>query len=438
MTGWWGLLLAAALIAANGLFVAAEFALVSLRRPNVEHLASGGDRRARLVVRELSEVSFALSSAQFGITATSLLLGYVAEQAVGDTLIRPLLGAFSLPEESALVVTVGAAFVLSTGLQMLLGELFPKNLAIARPQPVALAVVPLTRAFGIALGPIIRVFDRSAKALTERVFRVEVASELEGGHSLDEFARIIAASGRDGSLSPAQTQLLRRAVELGDRRVGEVMVPRPDVVWLPATASLADLRALAEATGYSRFPIHGEHEDDVLGSVHVKDLLAVPPDEYAVTRVLDVAVPLLAVPESGPLRRLLADFRRGHRTAALVVDEHGGTAGIVTLEDVLEALVGEIEDEFDEADPKVRRLGSGHTVVDARLRLERVRDLFGQELPEGEYETLAGFVLDQLGHIPEPGEVISHGRLEITVASVEGTRITYLSIREIADRGERA
>jgi CBS domain containing-hemolysin-like protein len=436
VTGWWGLLLAAVLIAANGLFVAAEFALVSLRRPNVEHLASEGDRRARLVVRELSEVSFALSSAQFGITATSLLLGYVAEQAVGDTLIRPLLGAFSLPEESALVVTVGAAFVLSTGLQMLLGELFPKNLAIARPQPVALAVIPLTRPFGIVLGPIIRVFDRSAQALTEWVFRVEVASELEGGHSLDEFARIIAASGRDGSLSPAQTQLLRRAVELGDRRVGEVMVPRPDVVWLPATASLADLRTLAEATGYSRFPIHGDHEDDVLGSVHLKDLLTVPAEDHAITPVLDVAVPLLAVPESGPLRRLLADLRRQHRTAALVVDEHGGTAGIVTLEDVLEALVGEIEDEFDEADPKIHRLGTGHTVVDARLRLDRANDLFGQELPEGEYETLAGFVLDQLGHIPEPGEVVSRDRIEITVAGVEGTRITHLSIREIADPGE--
>jgi len=174
-----GLLLVAVLITANGLFVAIEFALVSLRRPVVEERAAQGDRRARIVVRELSDLSFALSSAQFGITATSLLVGYIAEEAVGDTLIRPLLALIGMPESASLGLSVAIAFLLSTMVQMLLGELFPKNLAISRPLPVALAIAPVTSAFGIAFGPVIRIFDRSAEVVTRRVFRVETRSELE-------------------------------------------------------------------------------------------------------------------------------------------------------------------------------------------------------------------------------------------------------------------
>lgn len=435
MTGWWGLALAVALIVASGLFVAAEFSLVAVRRPTLEQVAAAGDRRARLVVNELSDVSFALSSAQFGITATSLLLGFLAERAIGDTLIRPLLDLVGLPAQATLVVTVGAAFLVATSAQMVLGELVPKNLAIARPVPVARGVVPLTRAFGLVFGPVIRLFDRVAEAVTVHVLRVEVATELSGGHSLDELARIIRASGQMGSLSREQTRLLRRAVELGDRRIEEVMVPRPDVVWLPAGATLADLRSEAQRTGFSRFPVHGDHEDDVIGSVHIKDLLTVPASAYATTSVAAVATPMLVVPESGRLRRLLADLRREQRTAALVIDEHGGTAGIVTLEDVLEELVGEIEDEFDARNLTLRRLGPGRTVVDARLRLDRAIDLFGEALPDGAYETLAGFVLDQLGHLPKVGEVVQYGRLELTVSALDGTRITELVVRELDGDG---
>jgi CBS domain containing-hemolysin-like protein len=201
VSGGLGLVLVAVLIVANGMFVAAEFSLVSVRRPIVEERASGGDLRAGMVTRELSDLSFSLSSAQFGITATSLLVGFIAERAVGDTVIRPLLEIFNLPEQAATGVAVTGAFLASTIVQMVLGELFPKNLAISRPLPVALAVTPFTRGFGILLGPFIRVFDRSAQMITEKVFRVEVASELEGGHSLDELARIITASGDEGSLA---------------------------------------------------------------------------------------------------------------------------------------------------------------------------------------------------------------------------------------------
>lgn len=429
MSGALGLVLVTVLIVANGMFVAAEFSLVSVRRPIVEERASGGDRRAEAVTRELSDLSFSLSSAQFGITASSLLLGFIAERAIGDTVIRPLLGLVGIPEQAATGVAVTGAFLVSTILQMVLGELFPKNLAISRPLPVALVVTPFTRGFGLLLGPIIRVFDRSAQVITEKVFRVEVASELEGGHSLDELARIITASGDEGSLSEEQAGLLRRAVGLGDRRVGEVMIPRPDVVFLPADGTLADLRAAARSTGHSRFPIQGETEDDVLGSVHVKDLLGVPFAEHASLPLTSISTTMLAVPESELLRRLLTDLRREHRTAALVVDEYGGTAGVVTLEDVLEELVGDIEDEFDQASQQVRRLGAGRHLVRGGLRADRVELVLGQALPEGEYETVAGFVLDRLGHIPEPGERVTYGSLELTVTRMEGVRVMELTAR---------
>ncbi|GGI08320.1 hemolysin family protein [Egicoccus halophilus] len=429
MTGALALLLVVALIVANGLFVAIEFALVSLRRPVVEDAAETGDRRARMVVRELSQLSFALSTAQFGITATSLILGYVAEQAIGDTLIRPLLDAVGIPQGAALGVSVALAFLLSTMAQMVLGELFPKNLAISRPLEVARAVVPVTRAFGIVLGPVIRVFDRSAESVSRWVFRVDTPAELEGGHSLDELARIISASGAEGSLTVEQTELLRRAVALGDTRVGEVMVPRPDVRWLAADDTLADLRQAARRTGHSRFPVHTGNEDDVLGTVHVKDLLQVATEDHATTPLRTVVVPALAVPESEPLRRLITDLRREQRTFALAIDEYGGTAGIVTVEDVLEQLVGDIEDEFDRAGHDVRRVGAGRHLVKGSLRIERLDELFGVPVPDGEYETIAGFVLDRLGHIPEPGERVALDDWELSVTRVEGVRITELALR---------
>jgi CBS domain containing-hemolysin-like protein len=428
VSGWLGLVLIAGLIAANGLFVAAEFALVSVRRPAVEELAATGDRRARLVSQELSGLTYALSAAQFGITVSSLLVGYVAERSVGDTLIRPLLGLVGLPEQAALAVAVTGALLLSTIVQMVLGELFPKNLAISRPLAVARGVAPFSRGFAVLLGPVIRVFDRAARLFTERVLRVEVADELAGGHSLDELSRIIAASEQDGSLTVDQAALLSRAAGLGDRRVTEVMVARPDIAWVAAEDDLDALRAAARRTGHSRFPVRGASEDEVLGTVHVKDLLRVPAERHATTSVEAVAAPVLAVPESENLRALLSALRRERKTFAVVVDEYGGTAGVVTVEDVLEQLVGEIEDEFDPAGHAIRRVGAGRHLVRGSTRLDRVEAQLGFALPEGEYETLAGFVLDQLGHIPEPGEQVAYGGRTFTVTRREGVRVTEIAV----------
>lgn len=433
LSGATGLLLAALLIVLNGLFVAAEFSLASLRRSSLEPQLEAGERRARTVARELDDLPSALSAAQFGITATSLLLGFIAERAIGDTLVRPVLERFGLPGGASLAVTIGVAFVLATVTQMVLGELFPKNLAISRPLGVAMTVTPVTRALGLLFGPVIRVFDRAAQRVTRSVFRVEVAPPVDVGHSLDELSRIVSASGEEGSLSGAQTALLTRAIELGEVRAGQVMVPRPDVVWLTDRDTLADLRELARRTGFSRFPVHGATEDDVLGTVHVKDLLGRDRREQASTAIAAVVQPAAIVPEPQPLRRLLADLRRQHRTFAVVVDEFGGTAGIVTVEDVLEVLVGDIRDEFDPgAAAPVTRVAAGRHVVGGAVRVEQLARLVGDPVPDGPYETVAGFVLDRLGRIAEVGDAVveptAAGQVRFTVTGVDGVRITEVTV----------
>ena len=439
MSSQLALVLVVVLIAANGLFVAAEFALVAVRRPTIEEAAERGDRGARGVLRELQRLSFILSAAQFGITVTSLLVGFLAEGAIGDTLVVPLVEALGLPPESSRGVSIAAAFLVSTGLQMVVGELAPKNVAIARPELLSRLTAPPMRVFGWLLGPVIRVFDRSAAWMTERVFGVEVEDELAGGHTLDELSRIIAASSDEGVLSDQQAELLSRAVGLWDRRASEILVPAPDVVWVEADQPVNELRRVSRATGFSRFPVRDG--DDVLGTVHVKDLLDVEragtgtgTGQAVVMR--DLATPCLIVPESEPLRRLLASFRSDRRTFAVVVDEYGSVAGVLTLEDLLEQLVGDIEDEFDpERLPAVQRVGRGRFRVDGSLRLDRFAGAVGVELPSGDYETVAGLLLHDLGRIPDVGDQLTVDGVVLRVARRDGVRIAEVEVVRTAGDG---
>jgi CBS domain containing-hemolysin-like protein len=415
------------MIVANGLFVAVEFAFVSVRRTTMDAAAVAGDRRSARVAAGLDRLSFLLSTVQFGITATSLVVGFLAERAFGDTVFAPLLARLGLDPALSTALAVGAAFVVSTGVQMVFGELLPKAVAVARPTEVSRALALFAEVSVRLLGPFVRGFDAAARTVTRRVFRVETPSSLDEGHTLDEVARIIAVSGAQGRLSDRQTALLRRAVVLGDRRVGEVMVPRPDVVWLEHDAPVARLRDVAAATGHSRFPVRGRDDDDVLGSVHVKDLLKVADHERATTTVGSIAASAAVVPESETLRDLLTELKRRRRTFAVVVDEYGSVAGIVTVEDVLEALVGDISDEFD------RRRSSGRTrdgrvSVPGSLTTDRFAELFGLELPEGPYETVAGFLLDRLGTIPAVGALLVHEGATLEVARREGLRVVEVLV----------
>ena len=429
MSAGWALVLVAVLIAANGMFVAFEFGLVAARQGTLEEQARDGDRGSIAAVRQLRNISFVLSSAQFGITATSLIVGFLAEDAIGTAVVFPVLDAMGIGEAAGAGLALAIAFALSTVAQMLLGELAPKNYALARPEGTARALARPMRVFGVLLGPVIRLFDESAAFLTRRVFKTEVAEERLGGHSPDELARIISASREGGALTDHQGQLLARAVHLGDRRVHEVMVPRTSVAFLDADDTLDDLRTASRETGHSRFPVRGADDDDVVGTVHIKDVLAVPAADRASTRLGAIAAPAVLVPESEPLRRLLARLRRTQRTFALVIDEFGGVAGIVTVEDVIEELVGEIEDEFDRGVGSVRRVGPDRWLVDGTVRVDEIGRLLDTPLPEGDYETVAGFVIDQLGRIPPTGAATSAEGWTFVAQRVDGVRVARVLIR---------
>lgn len=431
-----GLLAVVALIAANGYFVAAEFSFVATRRSRIEDLAASGDRRAQNLVAVLQRLSFMLSGAQLGITVTSLVVGFIAEGTLGEA-VRPLVEAFGLPDATARGIALTIGFVVATGTQMVFGELAPKNLAIARPEPVALALAGSIRLFLRLTSPIIALFDNSANGLLRRL-GIEPVEEIEQAVSPEELGHIIEESERHGDLTDQQADLLARVLEFRDLRAGAVMVPRTVMVSIDADATCDDLRRLAVRTGLSRFPVlDGDDPDDILGVVQAKAVFSVPLEERHHRPVTDLMAEPLAIPESAPLAPLLGDFRDRHTHMAIVVDEHGGTAGIVSLEDLLEELVGEIRDEHDRPEPAVMSLPDGTYRVPGTWRLDETRRDTGVSLPEGDYDTLSGLVMAELGRVPELGDVVEVDGAELRVERLAGhavgaVRLTPVSLGEAA------
>jgi CBS domain containing-hemolysin-like protein len=318
---------------------------------------------------------------------------------------------------------------------MLFGELAPKNLALAIPVRMSLLVAYPIHWFGVGFGPIIRLFDGAAGWVTRRVFRVDVTEERHSGHSPEDLARIIVASQAEGQLSSDQGALLTRAVELGERRAYEVMVPRTRVTFLDGDDPVDRLRIAARDTGHSRFPVVGETDDDVLGTVHIKDLLAVPPDRRDTELIRSIAAPALIVPDTDRLRPLLSKMRQARRTFAVVADEYGGVAGIVTLEDVVEELVGEIEDEFDDETGPIRENTDGSYLIDGTVRIEDVSHHLGSVLPEGDYETIAGLLISSLERIPAEGEFIEVGGWRLRAIEIDGLRVVTVSAQRADTEG---
>lgn len=421
------LLAALGLIAANAAFVAVEFALVSVDRTKVDERAKSGSGSARQVQRLLSRLSYHLSGAQLGITVTSLLLGALAEPAVASV-IEPLL--VSIFGSVAPGWSIALALLIATVVQMVLGELVPKALATSHPLESSLVLARPAAVYGILARPLVAVLDGLATRLT-RALGVEPAEELEAIQDRSEIEFLIRSSGQKGTLDEAEVDLLTRSIRLAGKCADDAMVPRVQMVTIDKTASVETLVSLAISSGHSRFPVMGDGLDDVVGVVHVKSVHRIAPADRPRRAVSDLMATVLAVPEARPLDDLLVDLREGGQQLAVVIDEHGGTAGIITLEDVLEEIVGEIDDEHDRepaALTKVEALGS--TVIPASLHPDEVRDATGFVMPEGEYETLAGLVLDQLGHIPEPGEMCTIDGWRLEVVAMERLRVA--SVRVVA------
>jgi CBS domain containing-hemolysin-like protein len=421
-----GLLGVVALIAANGYFVAVEFAFVAARRSRFLEQAEEGDRRSKRAIDVHKRLSFMLSGAQLGITVTTLLVGFIAEPAIASV-IEPALIAVGVPESVTFGFSLTLALILATMAQMVFGELAPKNLAIAKPEPVARSLASSMWLFMRLAGPIIRLFDGSANRLL-RLIGVEPVEELRGAVSTEELDLIVDSSAESGHLTQGQAALLERAIDFGELEASDAMVPWNRVVTIDVDATAADLRDLMAST-HSRFPVV-DADGQVQGIVHAKDLLGVGRSDYDTTTVSELLHEILAVPEAAGLNVVLAELRSRATEMAIVIDEYGGPAGVVTLEDVVEELVGDIEDEYDPSAPGDHvESEPGVWSVAASSRPDEIERITGFDLPDGEYDTVAGLVLDRLERIPEVGDSFTVDGIRVEVLAVDGFAIERVELR---------
>ncbi len=440
MTEWAFLGVSLLLIVSCGLFVAAEFAFVTVDRSQVDRAAAEGDGGAQGVQKALRSLSTQLSGAQVGITVTNLAIGFLAEPAIAELIDGPLASA-GLPEGAVHPVAIVIALTLSTVLTMLFGELVPKNIAIARPMATARATQGFQRGFTAANGWLIRLLNGSANAVVRRL-GVEPQEELRSARSSTELASLVQRSADQGTLDVETAELMERSVEFGTRTAGEIMTPRVRTLTLEYGDRAAAVIESARQSGHSRFPVL-DAEDTVVGTVHVKHAVALPVPERATTRIKHIMVKPTVVPDSLRLDPLLALLRQDGFQMAVVLDEYGGHAGIVTLEDVVEEIVGDISDEHDRLGSRARQRRDGSWIVSGLLRPDEVEDVTGIELPEDEnYDTIAGLVLQVLGRVPASGDVAEvpvpdrsdpeepRQRLaSLTVLHMDGLRIDRLSLR---------
>lgn len=405
----------------TGFFVASEFALVNLDRNDLEARQARGEKRLGTTINALKITSTHLSGAQLGITLTTLLTGYTFEPAISSMLSGPLQSA-GIPE--AVVPGVGAVIgiFIATVFSMVIGELVPKNFALALPLATAKVVVPFQAVFTAVFKPVILLFNNTANKII-RSFGIEPKEELSGARSAEELSSLVRRSAMEGVLDQDHAVLLHRTLRFSEHSAADVMTPRVRMTAVNADDPAEDIVALATTTGYSRFPVIGEDRDDVQGVLHVKQAFAVDLADRSRVIASELMIEPLRVPESMGVDTLLVLLRRQGLQVAIVSDEHGGTAGIVTLEDLVEEIVGELEDEHDRARTGVVRTGRSIT-FDASLRPDELLDRTGITVPDGEeYDTLAGFVTDQLDRIPELGDEVEIDGGTLRVERVLGTHV---------------
>lgn len=408
----------------TGLFVASEFALVNLDRHELESRAARGEKRLGTTIKALKITSTHLSSAQLGITLTTLLTGYTFEPAISSLLRGPLLDA-GVPD--SIVPGIGAVvgIFIATVFSMIIGELVPKNFALALPLATAKVVVPFQAAFTTVFKPVILLFNNTANSII-RSFGIEPKEELSGARSAEELSSLVRRSAMEGVLDQDHATLLHRTLRFSEHSAVDVMTPRVRMMAVEAQDSAEDIITLAIRTGFSRFPVTGRDRDDILGVLHVKQAFALPLEQRATVRAEDLMHEPLRIPESMGVESLLGLLRQQGLQVAIVSDEHGGTAGIVTLEDLVEEIVGELEDEHDKVRIGVVKTGRSVT-FDASLRPDELLDRTGIKVPDGEdYDTLAGFVTDRLDRIPELGDEVSLPEGLLRVERVLGTHIERL------------
>ncbi|MDK8663128.1 MULTISPECIES: hemolysin family protein [Corynebacterium] len=394
------------LTASTGLFVAIEFAMTGLERSTIDaHVKQRGDATARAIARDHANLSFVLSGAQLGITVTTLAAGFLAEPVLGK-FFTPALEAVGLSASASTTVALILALVIATFLSMVFGELVPKNMAITDPLATARVVVPPVHWFNTAMKPFINLLNTSANWIVRKM-GIEPADELASARSSQELGAMVRSSAEAGGLDAETAAVIDRSLRFGETTAEEVMTPRSTIDSLDAEDTVVDLIALARETGRSRFPVRRGDLDDTLGVVHIKDAFSVPPDERATTQLATLARRVPIVPGTLDGDSVLNRVRSAGSQVVLVADEYGGTMGLVTIEDLVEEILGEVYDEYDdrESEKDFVRYGTSWE-VSGLVRLDELEERLAYTAPDGPYETLGGLIMATLGRIPKVGDEV--------------------------------
>ena len=425
MTEWLLVLAGVGLTIGTAVFVAAEFAFVALDKTTVQKAVEAGDTGAKPVLASLRQLSTQLSASQVGITVTTLILGYLAQPSIG-TLLRQPLTAASVPAAAVEPSAAALALILATLFSMLFGELLPQFLGISAPLGTAKLVALPVRIFSVATKPLILVLNGSAN-LVLKAFGITPREELSAARTPLELASLVRRSAEAGTLDEGTARLVTRSLNFGDRTAADVMTPRVRCTSIERTDSAENVVRMARRTGHSRFPVTGEDWDDVDGLIHVKRAIAVPHDRREDVPVSALMVDALMVPETIRLDPLLLMLRAARHQMAIVVDEYGGTSGLVTLEDVIEEIVGEVSDEHDRTRTTGRNSPDGSWTVPGLWRPDEVRERVRAPIPDGPaYETIGGYVMACLGRVPVVGDALSVTGWSVRVDAMEGRRIDRL------------
>ncbi len=427
---WIGVLAGVILTVGTGFFVASEFSLINLDRSELEARQARGEKRLGPTIAALKITSTHLSSAQLGITLTTLLTGFLMEPAISSLLAGPLT-ATGLPEGAVPIVGSVTAVVIATLLSMIVGELVPKNFALSLPRQTAKVVVPFQWAFTTVFRPAILLLNGSANAIL-RSMGVDPKEELSGARTAEELASLVRRSASHGSLDHDTATLLSRTLAFSQLTAADVMTPRPRVEAVERGDTAQAVIDLARRTGHSRFPVIDESIDDIVGIVHVKQAVAVPRDRRAEVPASALQSEALRVPETMVLDTLLAELRGRGYQMAIVVDEYGGTAGVTTLEDLVEELVGEVSDEHDRARVDVVRSRNWLTFP-GMLRPDELLDRAGVTVPDdGPWETVGGFLMAELGRLPEVGDTVEIASGTFRIERLDGRRIDRVRFTPVA------
>ncbi|SPT53381.1 magnesium/cobalt efflux protein CorC [Actinomyces bovis] len=436
LSDWLMIGLGILLTAGTAIFVAGEFSLVALDPATVETRAAEGEKRAAAVRQALTRLSTLLSGAQVGITLTTILLGYTMQSALAKVLTK--LMSRWLAESVATGAAVAIALVLVNAFSMVVGELIPKNATLADPMRAAGLVAPLLTGFTTLLGPVIWLLNGVANLVLRRL-GITPTEELSGTRSASELASLVRHSAEEGTLDVSTAALLTRSIGVGALTAVDVMTDRGRLHTLEQDATAADVVEAARTTGHSRFPVVGQDADDVLGIVHLRRAVAVPYERRAEVPVASSSLmtPAPRVPETMPLANLLIELRSTGSQMAVVVDEYGGTAGMVTLEDAVEEIVGEVSDEHDRRRAAAHAEASGDWLLPGWTRPDELATNAHLHVPDdGPYETLAGLVMNELGRIPQVGDQVDVAHVRLRVEAMEGRRVVSLRVSALPEPGE--